>query len=72
MMFPVREGGRDVSGEGAQDSEPDDGKHDLKQSRMIHLEGKFSSGQTCWCAHRILKFVLKAYNRPLWYFPGGA
>ena len=37
------ESGRDVSGEGARDGEPDDGERfnrDLKLSRMVDLDGK--------------------------------
>ena len=42
-LCPVREDGRDGSGERARDGEPDDGEwssKDLKVSRMVDLDGQ--------------------------------
>ena len=40
VLCPVREGGRDGSGEGARDGERNDGDQNLKLSRMLDLDGK--------------------------------
>ena len=40
VLCPVREGGRDASGEGVRDVERNDGDQDLKLFRMLDLEGK--------------------------------
>ena len=39
MLCSVREGGRDDSGEGARDGEPNDGEW-LNQDLMVDLDGK--------------------------------
>ena len=41
MLCPVGEGGRDDSGEGARDGEPDDGEW-FNRDLMVDLDGKRS------------------------------